>query len=75
MTNVANAEPISRRCAERGGREHRLHAEGSESGDSQAGNNYVKAEWRCPNCRVIRVEVSTSTWVSAGVKSTDSNDQ
>jgi len=67
-------EAPDRRCARCGGRERRLHAEAADSGDSQAGGSYVKAEWRCPTCRVVRVEFSTSTWLSATASVVDSDD-
>ncbi len=67
-------EAPDRRCARCGGRERRLHAEAADSGDSQAGDGYAKAEWRCPTCRVVRVEFSTSTWVSATASVIDADD-
>ena len=67
-------EAPARRCARCGGRERRLHAEAADSGNSQAGSSYVKAEWRCPTCRVVRVEFSTSTWLSATASVVDSDD-
>jgi rubredoxin len=68
-------EAVARRCAACGGREARLYDEASDSGDIQAGSRYAKVEWRCPVCRVVRVELSTSTWVSVSASAVEGDDE